>query len=63
MKRNVGNIDMYIRIILAVIIAALGYYFQSWWGLLAIVPLATAFLRFCPAWAIFGISTMEKQKK
>ena len=62
MKKNVGNLDMIVRLILAVIIAALGWYYQSWWGLVALVPFATAFLHFCPVWAIFGISTMEKKK-
>jgi hypothetical protein len=61
MKKNVGNIDMIIRIILAVIIAAIGWYYQSWWGLVALVPLVTAFIRFCPAWAILGISTSDKK--
>ncbi len=59
MKQNVGSIDKVIRIILAVIIGALGYYYQSWWGLVAIVPLATAFIGNCPAWSIFGVSTKK----
>jgi len=62
MKKNVGNMDMVVRIILAVIIGALGWYYQSWWGLVALLPLLTAFSRVCPAWTIFGISTIEKKK-
>ena len=49
-------------VILAVIIGALGWYYQSWWGLIALLPLLTAFSRVCPAWTIFGISTIEKKK-
>lgn len=60
MNKNVGTIDQAIRIIIAIIIAALGYYYQTWWGLLALAPLATAFLRYCPAWTIFGFSTRKK---
>ena len=60
MKKNVGSIDKVIRIILAIIIAGLGYYYQSWWGLVAIVPIATAFINFCPLYPIFGISTCKK---
>ncbi|RLD38954.1 MAG: DUF2892 domain-containing protein [Bacteroidetes bacterium] len=60
MKKNVGTIDKVIRIILAVIIGALGYYYQSWWGLIAIVPLLTGFIGYCPAWSIFGLSTCKK---
>jgi len=62
MKKNVGNMDMLVRIILAIIIGALGWYYQSWWGLVALLPLLTAFTRVCPAWTIFGISTIEKKK-
>ncbi len=61
MKHNVGKADKIIRIILAIIIAGLGYYYQSWWGLVAIVPLATAFMNFCPLYPIFGISTCKKK--
>ena len=60
MKKNVGTIDKVIRIILAVIIGALGYYYQTWWGLVALVPLLTGFIGYCPAWSIFGISTCKK---
>ncbi len=61
MKHNVGKADKIIRIILAIIIAGLGYYYQSWWGLVAIIPLATAFMNFCPLYPIFGISTCKKK--
>ncbi len=49
MKKNVGSADKMIRIVLGVVIAALGIYFKSWWSLVAIVPLATAFMNWCPA--------------
>jgi Protein of unknown function (DUF2892) len=57
MKCNVGNTDRIVRIVLAFGIAALGLYFKSWWGLVAIVPLATALSLFCPIYKIFGLST------
>jgi Protein of unknown function (DUF2892) len=40
MTRNVGSMDRMIRIVLAIMIAAAGLYFQGRWGALAIVPLA-----------------------
>ncbi len=61
MKRNVGSVDMWIRIILGVVIIALGFYYQSWWGVIGIVPLATAFMHWCPVYLPFGISTCKKQ--
>lgn len=61
MKKNVGSIDKIVRIILGIVIAAAGYYYQSWWGLLAIIPLVTAFVGFCGLYPIFGISTCKKK--
>jgi hypothetical protein len=59
MKKNVGNTDKWIRIILGTIIVVLGIINQSWWGLVGIVPLATAFMGVCPAYLPFGISTCK----
>ena len=59
MKHNVGQTDKTIRIVLFIIIAAIGIYYKSWWGLLAIVPLATALLGTCPLYALFGINTCK----
>lgn len=61
MKKNVGSADMWIRITIGVIVMALGFFYQSWWGLLAIVPLATAFMQWCPVYLPFGISTAKKE--
>lgn len=60
MKHNVGNADKIIRWIIGIVIAGLGIYFKSWWGLIAIVPIATALFSFCPLYAPLGISTRKK---
>lgn len=60
MKTNVGTVDKVVRIVLAIIIGALGYYYHTWWGLIALVPFATAFIGFCPLYTPFGISTKKK---
>lgn len=57
MKCNVGKTDQALRVILAMVIAALGIYFKSWWGLMAIVPLVTGLISFCPLYKILGFST------
>jgi hypothetical protein len=57
MKTNVGNIDRKVRIIAGLLIIGLGVYFQSWWGVIGAVPLLTAFIRWCPAYSILGISS------
>ncbi len=60
--KNVGKTDAVIRMILALIIALIGYYYRSWWGLLALVPLATGFLNFCPLYKLFRINTCKRNE-
>jgi len=57
MKRNVGKADRSLRVILGLLIIAAGFYFQSWWGAIGIIPLGTALLGWCPVYLPFGIST------
>lgn len=61
MKTNVGSPDRIVRIIAGLAILAAGYYYQSWWGLIGIVPLGTAAIGWCPAYLPFGISTCKKK--
>ncbi len=63
MKTNVGKQDKTIRIILGLLIAAGGIYYQSWWGLLAIIPFVTAFSGFCPLYSVLGIQTCKTSIK
>ena len=62
MKANVGNSDRIIRFILGAVIIALGFYFKSWWGVVAIVPILTGLLNFCPIYNIIGVSSQEKYR-
>jgi hypothetical protein len=57
MKKNIGTTDKVIRFVIGLGIAAAGIYFQSWWGLLAIIPIATALISFCGLYTLLGIST------
>ena len=52
-----------IRIVLGLIISAAGFYYQSWLGLIALVPLGTAIIGSCPLYLILGISTCPLQAK
>jgi hypothetical protein len=61
MKANIGSIDRTLRVILGLGILGAGYYFKSAWGLIGLVPLATAIVRFCPAYLPFGLSTYDKK--
>ena len=60
MKANIGNTDRVIRIVLGLGIIVWGYLNQNWLGTIGLVPLATAFLRWCPAYLPFGISTCKR---
>lgn len=61
MKSNVGSIDRLLRIILGLIVAIVGVVYNSWWGLVGLVPLATGLFQFCPLYFPFKISTVEKE--
>lgn len=59
MQHNVGGIDRTVRIIVGLAAIAAGFYFKSWWGVVGVVPLLTATLRWCPAYLPFGIKTFK----
>jgi hypothetical protein len=64
MTANVGMIDRIVRILagLALIAAALGLFgpaYQSVWGWIGVIPLATGLLSWCPAYTILGIRTCK----
>ena len=60
MKCNVGSTDRIIRLVAGLGIAIAGVIFESYWGLIGVVLLATAIFRFCPAYLPFGITTNKK---
>ena len=62
MKKNVGNYDQLLRVIVGILIAGAGIYFNSYLGLLALLPLATAYLRWCPAYVPLKVSTCPKER-
>ncbi len=57
MKRNIGNTDRIIRVILGVAIILAGLYFQTWLGALGMILLVTAAVGWCPLYVPFHIST------
>lgn len=68
MKKNMGNSDRIIRILIAVVLGVL-YYQGIISGTLGIVLLVlgsifvlTSFVSFCPLYAPFGISTCKRKK-
>jgi hypothetical protein len=62
MKCNVGSVDRLVRIVIGLLIAIVGVVFDSWWGLVGIVPLATGLFKFCPLYLPLKISTEKKEQ-
>jgi len=59
MKCNVGKTDKMIRSIAGLAIIIVGVIYSSWFGLIGVVLLGTALVRFCPAYIPFKIDTAK----
>ena len=57
MKTNIGSIDRIIRYVIGFALLGAGLVLHSWWGLVGLLPVLTATLRFCPAYLPFGLNT------
>jgi membrane-associated protease RseP (regulator of RpoE activity) len=62
MYSNVGSLDTKIRVILGLLIIALGFYFETWLFMAGWVLIATGLLNFCPLYKVFGIYTTKDRK-
>lgn len=62
MQANVGNADRMFRMVLGIVVIAAGLYYQSWWGAIGIIPLGTAFLRWCPLYVPFKFKTNNSEQ-
>jgi len=63
MKKNMGRLDRTLRFVAGIAILFLGAIFQSWWGLIGLIPLVTAIVGVCPGYLPFGIHTCEKEDR
>lgn len=60
MIQNVGGIDRILRIVVGLALLSLLVLLEGnarWWGLIGLVPLGTALLRWCPAYTLIGVNT------
>lgn len=58
MSANVGTIDRLLRVIVGLALLSLIFIGpKTLWGLVGLIPLGTALIGFCPAYALFGIRT------
>ncbi len=65
MTANMGSIDRIVRAIVGLALLSLIFLLDGgarWFGLIGIVPLATAALGWCPAYLPFGISTCARRE-
>ncbi len=68
MTKNIGTIDRAVRIFGGLLCIAyaipLGFPQTGWnWtGWIGVVPIVTAFVGFCPAYRIFGLSTSRPRR-
>ena len=63
MKTNMGKTDRILRLILGLVILAVGAYYGSWWGLVGIIPIFTSIISWCPLYVPFSVSTILKRKE
>jgi hypothetical protein len=65
MTTNVGTTDRIIRAIAGLTILSLLFLLEGnarWFGLIGVLPLATAVFGFCPPYAMLGIDTCGTKK-
>ena len=65
MQKNVGSIERVIRFIVGVLLLTVAYFNQGTWlfwvGLIGILPIVTAIMRWCPANLVFGIKIADEK--
>ena len=62
MKTNLGTIDRVIGVLAGIGLLTLVFVGpQTPWGFIGLVPLLTAFIGFCPAYRLIGLSTCGKR--
>mgnify|MGYP000908398918 FL=1 len=69
MTSNMSNFDRAMRLIAGIVLIALALGLHDagnapasavWWGWFGLIPLATAFIGWCPLYKLLGISTAKK---
>lgn len=61
---NVGTVDRVIRLVLGLVLLALVFVGpKTLWGLLGLIPIATAVISWCPAYSLLGLRTDKASGK
>ena len=60
---NVGSIDRTLRIVIGLILISLVFFGpKTLWGLIGIIPLATALIGWCPIYRLLNIKTTSNKE-
>ena len=60
MEANIGSVDLVVRVVVGLVLLSLLFALNGnarWFGLIGVVPLATATFRFCTLYRLVGLST------
>lgn len=61
MRRNEGNLDRLLRIVVGAAILSLVFVGpKTAWGWLGLIPLVTGLIGYCPAYSLFGFRTCRR---
>lgn len=66
MNANVGGIDRALRVVVGLAVLSLLFVLEEnarWFGLIGIVPLATALMGWCPLYALIGVNTCPARSR
>lgn len=62
MKRNIGDLDRAIRLVVGLVLIALVFVGpKTPWGWIGVIPLLTALVGWCPPYALLGINTRRRK--
>lgn len=62
LEKNIGPVDRSLRLLAGLVLLAFFALSPSpahWLGLVGVVPIITAIVRFCPAYTLFGVNTCK----
>ena len=60
MQKNVGSVDRVVRLVVGLGLLSIVWIGpQTLWGLVGLIPLATAVISYCPNYQILGINTCK----
>lgn len=59
LKKNVGNTDSIIRVLVGALIVVLGLYFENFWGFLGFILVFSGAVSFCPIYRLIKMETTK----